>query len=106
MAKGELRKAEEKRMVDMLRKYCSSRNEALALVHRAFPNQWGMAIEDAESFLLEQLQDGPKRLSTLLAQAKPLGLRYQTLRRASIKLRVINKTKGFGKYRVARWRLP
>lgn len=105
MVKNELEKAGDKRVIDVLKKHCRSRNHALALANQAFPSMWGVASHEAELFLLEQLQNGPKRLSTLIERGRPLGLTYRTLRRAAIKLELTSKTKGWGKNRVARWSL-
>lgn len=103
--KNELEKTVDKRMVDTLRKHCQSRNHALSLVHKAFPSKWGIAGEEAEMFLLEQLQNGPKRLSRLIDEAEKIGINYRTLRRAGIKLNIDRSVTGWGKNRIGRWGL-
>lgn len=101
----ELTKVSDSRIIATLKRHCQSRNHALSLVHRAFPSKWGISGEEAEMFLLEQLQNGPKRLSRLLDKAEDIGINYRTLRRAAIKLNLDRQTKGFGKDRVGRWGL-
>lgn len=95
----------DKQMIDQLRQYFKTRGEAMYVLDLAFPPKWGIARDEAEEFLLRELKVGRHnkvRMDVLRKKAEKLGIRYRTLRRASIGL-IDSHTEGYGKNRRSYW---
>ncbi len=61
---------------------------------------------EAQNFLREVLDDGQMDLHKVHKMADSRGIAERTLQRAASSLRIIKKSKGFGKDRVTLWELP
>jgi RecA-family ATPase len=66
----------------------------------------GSALTEAEEYLKTSLADGPKSCGELFREAKQLGIKEITLRRAKDKLRVTSKKEGYGNKGHWCWELP